>query len=213
MKYGGIIIAVITAILCRIFLVSVFKAPSNSMAPLIITGDLVLASQVSYGIRLPAFNTSISIGKPGSGDLVVYTKNAKTFIKRVLAESAAQIEYKNGELAVNARKCEYSLEGQMIGEKLQPMIEKCDGLSRRIFVPVERDKFLQDIAPTTLSQDQILVGGDNRSTETSPNSVEIINSDQIIGKPILVWFSYASTRDFISSESGVRWNRILTILR
>jgi len=70
------------------------------------------------------------------------------------------------------------------------------------------------VAAVKLGEKQYLVAADNRFvTESNPNPVEIINYDQIVGKPLMIWMSYGSTQDFISNSLGIRWNRILTIVK
>lgn len=211
-KYTGILFAVLLAVFTRIFILSVYKVPTHSMAPEILAGDYVLASKMAYGLRLAFVDKSYFYSEPKVGELVVYTKNAKTFIKRVVAKRSDDFDYSNGELSVNSNKCSYDLKRELAMGEMAEFEEVCADYKRIIFRPLNLAKSSQNIAKQKLDESSLLVAGDNRSFENNPNAIETVRYDQIVGKPIFVWMSYSSTQDFISETLGVRWNRILTNL-
>ena len=199
-KFTPIIIAVILALFCRIYLISMFKVPSQSMAPTLIAGDYVLGTQI-YSL-------------PADGDLVVFVKNSRTFVKRVIAVSGAEIEYKDGGFYLNGAACSYTQQDGLFDAGFVLFTETCaNGLPRKILKASNPAGKPLSFPLTRILPGEFLVASDNRDFDSNYVAIEVVRADQIVGKPLVVWMSYASTQDFISKTSGVRWNRILTILR
>ncbi|MGZ3691144.1 MAG: signal peptidase I [Pseudobdellovibrio sp.] len=213
MKYANVIIAIILALTFRIFVVSVYKVTSPSMAPQIWAGDYVLASQISYGFKFAVNQQTYFKTPPQKGELVVFQQGGKIVIKRVMAEPNDIVEYNQDHLTINKSDCKNSDPLPLADQKHTSFTETCVSLSTKIIRSNEQSLANPaPAAPVRLGQDQYLVASDNRTTENNPNPIEIIKYDQIVGKPWFIWMSYGSTQDFISSTLGFRWNRILTIL-
>lgn len=220
MKYLIIIFVILGALFCRLFVISVYKVSSQSMAPTILAGDFILASQLSYGFKSPWTGEIYLKAKPSRGDLVVFQKNSKIFIKRILAIEGDEFEVMNGEYYINSTKCDYSLSKKEENNLYGFFDEICDSLNFKIIKFLDNLKSYS-IPKTKLKESQIFVDRDHRNITNElktdlavdSNPAETISTDQIIGKPILIWFSYSSTQDFISDASGIRWNRILTFLK
>lgn len=211
MQYKAAAVAIIFAIICRVFLLSVYKMPSHSMAPEVLAGDFILASQVSFGFKLPVNNEIYFKSEPKSGELVVFTKGGKSFVKRVVAVPGTDVEFSENQLSLNAAKCSYEARTELDLER-EYIKENC-GDSRAVIRSKESAKSTF-VAPVKLGPDQYLVAADNRFvSDSNLTPLEVIDYDQIVGKPLLIWMSYGSTQDFISKTLGIRWNRILTILK
>ncbi|MCC2678995.1 MAG: hypothetical protein K0R29_1571 [Pseudobdellovibrio sp.] len=211
MQYKAAAVAIIFAIICRIFLVSVYKMPSHSMAPTVLSGDFILASQVSFGFKFPVNKETYFRSTPQQGELVIFTKAGKSFVKRVVAVPGMDVEYAENQLTVNATKCRYENASELDLER-ESVSEICS--ETRSTIRAKDSAKSTFVAPAKLGPNQYLVAADNRFvSESNPNPVEIIDYDQIVGKPLMIWMSYGSTQDFISKTLGIRWNRILTILK
>ncbi len=223
MKYAILIGAVVLALFFRVYLVSVYKVSSQSMAPNLLAGDYILASKISFGLKIPWLEKTYFRATPSRGDLIVFHKNSKIYIKRVLAAAQDEIEHINGEYLINSVKCEYDLSESLAAKKATDYAifnEKCSGASSgalpyKVIQLTDGAKSVQ-MPKVKLGPSQIFVVSDHRSyhqsSENDFNAAEMISSDQIIGRPLFVWMSYSSTQDFISKTVGIRWNRILTKL-
>jgi len=210
-QYKAAAVAIIFAIICRVFLVSVYKMPSHSMAPTVLSGDFILASQVSFGFKFPVNKQTYFQSKPQQGELVIFTKSGKSFVKRIVAIPAMDIEFAENQLTVNSTKCRYENAAELDLER-ESVREVCS--ETRDIIRAKDSAKSTFVAPSKLGPNQYLVAADNRFvSEANPNPVEIIDYDQIVGKPLMIWMSYGSTQDFISKTLGIRWNRILTILK
>lgn len=208
MKYTVIFLTIITALICRAFLVSVYKVPTQKMAPTILAGDYLFASKTAFGIKLPWSEEVFFEVPPDRGTLVVFTKNSKVFIKRVIAKAGDEVEFNQGLFFINSVKCNYDIISS-VDPKYSLVKEACGEHDRWIYQSSEIDR-LPMIAKLKLDKAHVFVANDYRNFELDAQAVEMISVDQIIGKPLFVWMSYSTTQDFISKSSGFRLNRILT---
>jgi signal peptidase I len=68
-----ILIAVLIAILIRIFLFEAYMIPTESMYPNLRIGDYLLVNKFIYGVRLPVLDVKLpGFDEPESGDIVVF---------------------------------------------------------------------------------------------------------------------------------------------
>ena len=185
------------------------------MAPRLIAGDYVLSSQLSFKIKIPLLDSSSDM-VPKLNEYIVYVKNSKVFIRRVLAVPNDTFSVQDGVLNLNATDCKYGESLKIATENpqvfLKDQTETCGQTSRRIWQADSVAGGPDNWPMTQLKEKQFLVGSDNRTRENNPQVIEVVEFDQIIGKPVFIWMSYSSTQDFISGAKGIRWNRILTKL-
>lgn len=102
-KYSFVFFVLGAALFCRLFLVSVYKIPTESMSPSLLPGDIIMGSQISYGIRLPWSDTTYFQKKPQKGDLIVVSfknKPAISYIKRVAGIEGDEVETSSGKQKV-----------------------------------------------------------------------------------------------------------------
>src|SRR5256886_15660667 len=105
-------VALLLALLIRMFVVQAFKIPSGSMLPTLQIGDHILVNKFIYGARIEIPLTQVSLGQlpglhePRPGDVIVFIwpkDRSKDFIKRVIAVGGQTVEvrskqvYSNGE--------------------------------------------------------------------------------------------------------------------
>lgn len=73
------------------------------MAPTFLPGDIIIGSQISYGIRFPWSQSTHFQTKPQKGDLVVVSfknKPAISYIKRVAGVEGDEVEINSGKQKV-----------------------------------------------------------------------------------------------------------------
>jgi len=119
-------IAVIIAVVLRLFVVEAFKIPSESMVPTMMVGDHIFVSKYLYGITLPFGNRRIvRFASPARGEVVVFSKPGldqqygdkpdyidafedemagKDFIKRIVGVAGDSIELRDDVLLVNGEE-------------------------------------------------------------------------------------------------------------
>src|SRR3989338_550923 len=214
-------IALVAALFCRTFLISVYKIPTVSMAPTFWPGDFIVSSQIAYGLRLPLSNTSYFQSTPKTGDLVVFqftapqaiSKVGAQYVKRIVALGGDEIEIQNGHMILNGKPCSYTkVDRQLSVDTFQVFNEECDGSAREIILSSRPDKqgALSTFARMKVPLNEVFVLGENRDTSDDSRDLGTVPVDQIASKVSSIWLSYGSTQDFISGSNVIRWNRILT---
>lgn len=73
--FESIGIAILVAVLLRLFIIEAFKIPSESMVPTLMVGDHIFVSKYRYGLSVPFSNERlIRFAKPSHGEVVVFLK-------------------------------------------------------------------------------------------------------------------------------------------
>lgn len=92
----SVLVAVILAVILRIFVVEPFYIPSRSMEPTLLPGDRIIVSKFLYHFR-----------EPQRGDVIVfrYPRDPKRdFVKRVIGLGGETVALRNGKLYVDGRQ-------------------------------------------------------------------------------------------------------------
>ncbi len=124
--FESIGLAVIVALVLRLFVVEAFKIPSESMVPTLMVGDHIFVSKYRYGLSLPFIRTRlVRFARPAHGEVVVFVKPSpaeqklpqralrhpfanddtdmvgKDFIKRIVGLPGDKVEIKKDVLFIN----------------------------------------------------------------------------------------------------------------
>jgi signal peptidase I len=92
----ALVIAIVLALIIRMFIVEAFKIPSGSMIPTLLVGDHLLVNKFIYKFR-----------EPKRRDIIVFKypdEPSRNFIKRIIAVGGDTVEVRNKELYVNGVK-------------------------------------------------------------------------------------------------------------
>ncbi len=88
--------ALILALFFRVFFISVYRVPTNSMEPAILTGELIISNQLAYGFKLPWMVSGYFESEPQVGDIVaikVKSKMADEYVIKRITEKASVNTY------------------------------------------------------------------------------------------------------------------------
>ncbi len=202
------VIALVAAVLLRIFVVSAYRVNSASMEDTLLTGDYIFVNKLAYDFG----------SDPKTGDIIVfkYPNNPdKDFIKRIVAgpnqtvQVADKVLYVDGEVAA--------------------IPEDSKHIDKRI-IPGDLS-FRDNFGPYVVPPDQYFVVGDNRDDSRDSRFWGAVSRDYIKGKAIFVYYSWAPTDnppgwDFpyiidlvrwvghgiYNFPTHVRWDRIGTVI-
>ena len=209
----AIVIAVVLALLIRMFVVEAFKIPSGSMIPTLLVGDHLLVSKFTYKFT-----------EPKRGDIIVFKypdDPSRNFIKRIIGVGGDSIEVRNKAVSVNNIP------------QNEPYIQHVDsGMFPAKSSP--RDNF----GPITVPPNAYFMLGDNRDSSLDSRFWDhrFVERRAIVGKALIIYWSWK--RDETSPEnqpeafgdqvieygktigyyiahfpSVVRWNRLARLIK
>jgi signal peptidase I len=76
--FESIGVAILVAVILRLFIVEAFKIPSESMVPTLMVGDHIFVSKYRYGLSIPFSNKRlVRFAKPDYGEVVVFLKPSR----------------------------------------------------------------------------------------------------------------------------------------
>jgi signal peptidase I len=156
------------------------------MEPNLLVGDHLIVNKMTFS----------SVHR---GDIVVFKfpkEPERDFIKRVIGLPGDKIELKRKTVYVN---------GQALTEPYAHFLE-----SPRAETEPVSDDVRQDYGPVTVPTDQYFMMGDNRDNSEDSRYWGFLPKSYVKGKAEFMYFSLG---DDASLLSGIRWERIGTIVR
>src|ERR1700721_450226 len=224
---------VVIAIFCIPFIVQAFQIPSESMENTLLVGDYLLVNKLCYGG--PGFGDHIMpYQKIARGDIVVFhfpVDPTQHFVKRVIGLPGDKLRMVSKKVWIN---------GKPIDEPYVHFLEPPNDLYRDFFprldIPAPRMegkwwgqmRRLVDDGPLLVPEGHYFVMGDNRDDSEDSRYWGFVPRENIIGRPLLIYWSIRSwDGDPASSLGGklfhiayalthvfqiTRWNRTLRLV-
>ncbi|MEW6051692.1 MAG: signal peptidase I [Candidatus Zixiibacteriota bacterium] len=203
------VVAVVAAVLLRIFVISAYKVNSGSMADTLLEGDYIFVNKLAYTYG----------GKfPQTGDIIVfkYPNNPdKDYIKRVVALPGQTVQV--------ADKIVY-VDGQVAA-----MPEGVKHVDKKI-IPGDLS-FRDNFGPYKVPPGEYFVLGDNRDDSRDSRFWGTVPLGNILGKAVAVYYSWEPEKDtpgwgfpyvidivqwtgygLVNFPSQTRWDRIGTMI-
>lgn len=223
---------IITLYLIMNFVVSAYRIPTGSMEKSLQIGDMLLVNKFIYGFRTPDWFgipfTDIGFDiywlkfpffkQVERGDVVVFKPPHEPklhYVKRCVGVPGDVIEVKDKELYINGEVFNDfydTLEDDPYYPKGKPKARFVDNrtlpegfVTRDIFKGLgNRDNF----GPVKVPEKHYFMMGDNRDNSLDSRYWGFVNEDYIVGKPIMVYFSYDPDVPLNNLFKGIRWERI-----
>lgn len=161
-----IAIALLAAILLRVFVVSAYRVASGSMEDTLEAGDYIFVNKLAY-----------SFGDPETGDIIVFENPfdpTKDYIKRLVAIEGQTVEIADKVLYVDGQVAKIPEYSKYIDNRILPEV-----LS-------SRDNF----GPLQVPSGQYFVMGDNRDDSQDSRFWGCVDKSYFKGKAIFIYFSY-----------------------
>ena len=165
-------VALIAAILLRIFVVSAYRVTSASMEDALFEGDYIFVNKMAYD-----FNN-----EPEIGDIIVfkYPNNPqKEFIKRVVATEGQTVQVADKIVYVDGQVAAIPVESKHTDKRIIP-----GDLS-----------FRDNFGPYTVPVGEYFVMGDNRDDSKDSRFWGGVPRENIIGKAVFVYWSWQPDED------------------
>ncbi len=198
------IVALVAAILLRVFVVSAYRVNSMSMEDTLLVGDYIFVNKLAYEYG----------GQPKAGDIIVfkYPNNpTKDFIKRIVAGP--------GQIVQVADKVLY------VDGYVASIPEDSKHIDRRI-IPGDLS-FRDNFEPYTVPPGEYFVMGDNRDDSRDSRFWGCVPEENIKGKAVFIYWSWESDPNapgwgfpyvidavqwvghfLISFPTHIRWDRL-----
>jgi signal peptidase I len=211
-------------------LVQAFIVPTGSMESTVLIGDHLLVDKLSYAPSDPITKHLLPYTEPKRGDVIVFRYPMdirQNFVKRVIGVPGDHIHIVDKVVYVNGRAL------------TEPYTQHIDAR-----VEAYRDNFpSQPFGPVTDRAQEMLVGhvqngelvvppenyfamGDNRENSLDSRYWGFVPRENIIGKPLVIFWSYDAPTEEWAGDSGshyldlaknfftkTRWNRTLKLVR
>jgi len=161
------IIALVAALLLRLFVVSAYRVSSSSMEDTLLEGDYIFVNQLAYDFGSP----------PQIGDIIVfeYPNNpSKDFIKRIVAGPGQEVQIADKVLYVDGMPAQIPLDAKYNDQRILP-----GGLS-----------FRDNFGPYVVHYGEYFVMGDNRDDSKDSRFWGTVPEENLIGKAVFVYWSW-----------------------
>ncbi len=198
------IIAILAALLLRMFVVSAYRVSSSSMEGSLYEGDYIFVNKMAYDYG----------SQPQVGDIVVfaYPNNpTKDFIKRVVALPGQEVQIADKVLYVDGQVAAIPAEVQHIDQRI---------------IPADLS-FRDNFGPFTVPYGQYFVLGDNRDDSRDSRFWGGVPEENLKGKAVFVYWSWQPDPDapgfsfpyvidaiqwiaftIVNAPSHIRWERL-----
>ena len=198
------------------------QVPTESMKPTILVGDHFFLDKIAFPANYPSFlRPYLPQRSVNRGDIVAFKSPVDgniPFVKRVIGISGDTVMLKDKNLYINGNKLEepYKIHVDSTVYEEDP------------WTPEEL-KVRDNYGPVTVPPDNYFVMGDNRDNSNDSRYWGFITRNEIIGKPLFIYWSYVSDpyvpgamsiREWLAGYGSIaihffsrtRWFRIGTII-
>ncbi|MCK5125369.1 MAG: signal peptidase I [candidate division Zixibacteria bacterium] len=161
-----IIIALLAALILRVFIVSAYRVSSGSMEGTLTEGDYIFVNKLAY-----------QWSPPESGDIIVFRnefKDTRDYIKRIIATEGQTVEIIDKTVYVDGEVAPIPFDTKYVDNRIFPSV-----LSNR-------DNF----GPMMVPEGQYFVMGDNRDDSQDSRFWGCVDKKYVKGKAIFIYFSY-----------------------
>jgi signal peptidase I len=211
-------------------LVQAFIVPTPSMDTTVMVGDHLLVDKLSYSPSGPISKYLLPYTEPKRGDVIVFRYPmdiSQNYVKRVIGVPGDHIRIHDKMVSVNGKVLT-----EPYTQHVFPGIEPYrDNFPSEPFGPVV-DRAVQMLANNVVNGELVVppgnyfAMGDNRDNSLDSRYWGFVPRENIIGKPLVIFWSYdAPTEDWVGNSGNhytdlaknfffkTRWNRTLKLVR
>jgi len=221
-----IITIIVIVFVIRLAVVEAFRIPSSSMEDTLLIGDFLLVNKFIYGVSspdwlgipftrvgffVPHFRIPI-IREPRGGDVIVFRYPLDpnlSYIKRCIATEGQVVEIRDKQVFVDGKKFENPPHSKFTSRFTLPSSYVDNAIVPKNMEMRNRDNF----GPITVPKGQLLAMGDNRDNSADSRYWGFVPRDNIIGKALVIYFSFDKTKPWAKFNEKIRWERIGNLIR
>lgn len=228
----AILVALLAALILRIFVIQAFRIPTGSMKDTLLIGDFLLVNKFIYGVRtpdrIPLINVKIphfrlpGFKEPKSGDIIVfkYPLDEKLdYIKRCMATGGQTVEVRKGMVYIDGKpegksesvKREYdAAEGEYINYY---KITKTNGKIYTIRRYERVDKEQENFGPVKVPKGYLFAMGDNRDNSADSRVWGFLPRENIVGQALIIYFSWNNQAPLYKLYKKIRFSRLAKLIK
>ena len=211
-------------------LVQAFIVPTGSMESTVLIGDHLLVDKLSYAPSDPITRHLLPYTEPKRGDVIVFRYPMdirQNFVKRVIGVPGDHIHIMDKVVYVNGKALT-----EPYTQHIDPRIEPYrDNFPSQPYGPVA-DRGQEMLANHVQNGELVVPAenyfamGDNRENSLDSRYWGFVPRENIIGKPLVIFWSYDAPTEEWAGDSGshyldlaknfftkTRWNRTLKLVR
>jgi signal peptidase I len=188
------------------FLVQAFVIPTGSMEDTLLIGDHLLVDKLAYSTPGSASKYILPYENPRDGDIIVFrypVDISQTFVKRVMGVPGDHIKIIDQQVYRNGQKL---TEPYVVHKNPYPDSFRDNFPSSEAnFTLLDRGR---DMLASNVVNGEVVVPpesyfamGDNRDNSLDSRYWGFVPRDNIIGKPLIIYWSYDATTESLASSS------------
>lgn len=213
--FESLVVAIILALIIRLFIMSAYRVPTSSMAPTLKAGDYIFAMKLPYGVSLPLTQKAkFGSPKPKRGDLAVfrYPQDVRTsFVKRVVGLPGDRIVIRGKQLFINGKALPLKPVSNdsiadLVGRDYYEVYEELQASSRRKIL-FRIDQKRNAFGPVVVPPKHVFVLGDNRDTSDDSRYWGLVPFENLEARVSIIWLSL-DWSEKSSRFPRVRWERL-----
>lgn len=212
--------------LIRLTVVEAFRIPTGSMENTLLVGDFLLVNKFIYGVRSPdwigvpftragffiPFFRLPSIREPNQGDILVFRFPGDpnlSYIKRCIALEGQTVEIREKKVYVDGKMFENPPRSKFTSNVVYPRKYVEDIIVPKRMEMRNRDNY----GPVVVPPGHLFVMGDNRDHSSDSRYWGFLSRDLIIGKALIIYFSWEKSVPIFKLHEKLRWERIGNLIR
>ena len=203
-----ILVAVIIYLFISTTTIKATQIYSGSMENTLLVGDLLFINKFIYGIKIPYTDIRLpSLKNPKMGDIVVfkYPKDESVnYVKRCVAVEGQTVEIRDKVLYVDGKPFS-NTEGIKFTRPSLPS----SYIESDIFPGGNGNR--DNYGPVTIPKGYLFMMGDNRDNSFDSRYWGFMPKKNIVGKPIIIYWSWNKEIPYWDIFHKVRWSRIGTL--
>jgi signal peptidase I len=194
----SLVFTVIFVLVFTSYIAQATQVPTESMKPTILVGDHFFLDKLAFPANYPeAIRSFLPRRSIERGDIVAFkspTDGNIPFVKRIVGLPGDTVELRNKELYID---------DQLMDEPYKIHVDSTT-YSADSWTPEEL-KIRDNYGPVTVPPDSYFVMGDNRDNSNDSRYWGFINRDEIIGRPLFVYWSYESDPYIAGEKTWREW--------
>jgi len=197
-----------------------FVIPTGSMQDTLLVGDHLLVDKLAYAPPGPLTKHLLPYQDPKHGDIIVFRyppQLGQTLVKRLIGMPGDRLRIDRGVVYRNGIRLNEPYVYHKYG--YDPMFDNfptpcCRPVKEELAQQAQQEMLARDVmsGEVIVPADKYFAMGDNRDNSSDSRFWGFVPRENIIGKPVLIYWSYrASTEDLLGESAGSLFRHVVDL--